>query len=338
MPPLILPIDMPKWALDNINAMFESSRTELWGAKKERDSYKDAVDKAHAELDKSSALIKRDSSHRSLPERVALLREQHEIASNAQQELSRVVQACHSLISGTAGADDKLAFSALDKRVAGLCTQLENQAKLIRHETPLTPGHECFQCLREEIVQLKSTLHDKNLQIISLQSAPAPRLHNTELLADLQERLRKAAGEADDLRARNDELVSQVQQARTDRAAHLESAYAERDQARSLLAEYGPGSPDLSQRVQKIESRENALARLFSELTEVETLRNKRAAEVRATPYTARWKTSAISGRRYESYSRPLMKDDPEYRALVQRWEGITAAIRRIRSTSLSAS
>ncbi len=126
------------------------------------------------------------------------------------------------------------------------------------------------------------------------------------------------------------------------------------DVVKALAATYCPprafwGSPQvgvaaateikstLEQRVRAIEDRENRLARLYREASEVELARNTRAADLRAMPAEKRWRTSAFTGRVTSYTGRTLLKDDPEYRGLVQRWEGIMDAIRRIRSTPLSA-
>jgi len=92
----------------------------------------------------------------------------------------------------------------------------------------------------------------------------------------------------------------------------------------------------LEQRVAAIESRENTLARLFRELSQIELERNHRASIVRTMPPEHRSRISSLSGRTITSFSRPLLKDDLQYRSLVQQWEGVMASIRRIRSTPLS--
>ncbi len=135
-----------------------------------------------------------------IAETVRLREENAKLRADYNEQRAVVIEAHRAFDAHPVLAECDASRSTLSGRAADLIRRLDDQARTIRENNPFMLSDTGGQIMRDEIAQLKSTLTDKNLQIIALQSYTAPRLNNRELLADLQERLRKAAADANIMR------------------------------------------------------------------------------------------------------------------------------------------
>lgn len=93
---------------------------------------------------------------------------------------------------------------------------------------------------------------------------------------------------------------------------------------------------DLLARVEALEKRENRLAELYREASELELQLKHRASVVRAMP-PMHVRRLLSSGTAVTSYRRPHPVDDDTYKSLRKQIEGVFNQIRTIRSTPLSS-
>lgn len=157
----------------------------------ERNNYKITVAEAHAEIDKSSHLLKRADSHRGLKDRVALLvsllQNAHLKTSRAEenyQQISDAMRRIHGAISASLRDDDALDCNSLEKRVdkllaqnrdeiTSLKAQLENANKRRESAEIRAAGQGCEI---ERLRGLLDTAYAAQTMLIAGMHDPAPLL------------------------------------------------------------------------------------------------------------------------------------------------------------------